>query len=439
MKILQVIHDFVPEGLGGAEVVAHHLSLALHKRGHAVSVFCRGLNMQAQPYAIRDEIFDGLQVRRIEFGTVGVPNRIFRHDPQINQAFRDYLNQIKPDIVHFHHLMFLSNDLPRIAKENGAAVIMTLHDLLFRCPTGVMLYHDNTLCDRHAERECLSCLWPDTLSRKRKVYPWQIMNPAMIAMHSAGMDGLLPTLPRQTLDSLTTWESDYREAYLQADIIHSPSQFVADKVIDFGIPAERTVVIENGLLYEDNDTLAKQPSTRMRLGTIGKMPGKGTHVAIQAMRHLPPGTAELLVYGPISGHYRDQLNAMAQGLDVRFMGAFKQSQIPEIYSNMDILIFPSTWYENCPMTIREAYANRTPVITSNIGGMVEAVRDGIDGFHFAVGDPVDLANKMRCFIDNPKQLAEFQANIRPPFTADASRQAIEQIYHRLVNNERTTV
>lgn len=276
MKILQVIHDFVPEGLGGAEVVAHHLSIALHKRGHEVSIFCRGLDMQAKPYAIRDEVFDSLRVRRIEFGTAGVPNRIFRHDPRINQMFQDYLNQVQPDIVHFHHLMFLSHDLPRIAKDSGAAIMMTLHDLLFRCPSGTLLYHDNTLCDRHAERECLSCLWPDTLSRKRKVYPWQIMNPGMIAVHRAGAGAVLPSVPRQTLDGLTTWESDYRDAYLQADVIHSPSQFVADKVIDFGIPAERTVVIENGLLYDEVRALPKTSSTRLRLGTIGKLPLKGT-------------------------------------------------------------------------------------------------------------------------------------------------------------------
>jgi glycosyltransferase involved in cell wall biosynthesis len=439
MKVLQVIHNFVPEGLGGAEVVAHHLSIALHQRGHDVSVFCRGLNMQAQPYTVRDENLDGVRVRRIEFGTAGVPNRIFRHDPQMNQAFQDYLNQVKPDVVHFHHLMYLSHDLPRIAKESGAVVMMTLHDLQFRCPSGTLLYHDDTLCNRHAEQECLSCLWPDTLSRKRKFYPWQVMNPAMIAMHRAGVGGVLPAVPRQTLDSLATWAGHYRDAYLHADMIHSPSQFVADKLIEFGIPKEQTIVIENGLLYDDAEILPKTPSPRLRLGTIGKLPLKGTHVAIQAMRHLPPGAAELFVYGPISGHYKDQLLAMAEGLDIHFMGAFKQSQLPEMYSKMDILIFPSTWYENCPMTIREAYAHHTPVITSNIGGMVEAVRDGIDGYHFAVGDPVDLAKKIQIFIDSPKQLEEFQAHIRRPFTADASREAIERIYHRLVNKERTTV
>ena len=37
--------------------------------------------------------------------------------------------------------------------------------------------------------------------------------------------------------------------------------------------------------------------------------------------------------------------------------------------------------------IAEAHAHGRPVICSNIGGMAEAVRDGVDGLHFPAGDP----------------------------------------------------
>jgi len=58
---------------------------------------------------------------------------------------------------------------------------------------------------------------------------------------------------------------------------------------------------------------------------------------------------------------------------------------------VDAVVVPSTWWENSPVVIEEALARRVPVICSDIGGMAERVRDGVDGWHFAVGNSSSLA------------------------------------------------
>ena len=59
---------------------------------------------------------------------------------------------------------------------------------------------------------------------------------------------------------------------------------------------------------------------------------------------------------------------------------------------IDAVLVPSIWWENSPVVIQEARRNRRPVICSDIGGMAEKVRDGIDGLHFPVGDAAALAD-----------------------------------------------
>ena len=66
--------------------------------------------------------------------------------------------------------------------------------------------------------------------------------------------------------------------------------------------------------------------------------------------------------------------------------------LPGILDSVDAIVVPSTWWENSPVVIEEALARRVPVICSDIGGMAEKVRDGIDGWHFQAGSANSLAD-----------------------------------------------
>ena len=58
------------------------------------------------------------------------------------------------------------------------------------------------------------------------------------------------------------------------------------------------------------------------------------------------------------------------------------------------LVVPSICYENCPLTVVEAFANGLPVIASRLGAMAELVTDGVTGLLFEAGNAEDLAAKM---------------------------------------------
>ena len=68
------------------------------------------------------------------------------------------------------------------------------------------------------------------------------------------------------------------------------------------------------------------------------------------------------------------------------------------------LIFPSEWYEGFSITLLEAFVNKLPVLSSNIGSMQEIIEDNINGILFKSGDVHDLIDKINKMIKNPDLL-----------------------------------
>jgi glycosyltransferase involved in cell wall biosynthesis len=435
MRILQVIHDFVPETKAGAEINTHKLSVDLQQRhGHELFVFCRGWNLEAEPYTERNEQLDGLQVRRIELGRNNLPNRWRRHDPRVDNALRRMIEQTQPDLMHIQHFIYLSTNIVAVAKEYGLPVVVSLRNFWFRCPWGTLLDHEDKLCQRRAGVDCLSCHWPDRLGRRRNVIPWRVLNPIQIQFYEhLGARPPLPAQVREMLPSFDSWEREFREALLLADHLHSPSEFLKQLLVEFGIPAEHTSVISNGFRYDPEQVQRKQRGQRIRFGMIGMHHLKGLHLAIEAFRGLDQDRAELVVYGQeASPRYVNKQKARAQGYNIRFAGTYEQSAIYEVFRDIDVLLVPSIWYENCPTVIREAFATNTPVITADIGGMAESVHHQQNGLLFRANNAQSLQEQMQAILDNPALIDQFAQQIEAPITVQQCTDGILEIYQQVL-------
>ena len=84
-----------------------------------------------------------------------------------------------------------------------------------------------------------------------------------------------------------------------------------------------------------------------------------------------------------------------------FHGPFDNKAISQVLQQFDVLVVPSIWFENAPLTISEAAISGTPVLVSDRGGMLEFVRTTGFGWTFKLGDPKDLADKMLRLADDP--------------------------------------
>jgi glycosyltransferase involved in cell wall biosynthesis len=84
------------------------------------------------------------------------------------------------------------------------------------------------------------------------------------------------------------------------------------------------------------------------------------------------------------------------------------------------------------MTILEAHAAGVPVLASDLGGMAEMVRHGVDGLLFRVGDPQDLAARLWELVENPDLLSRLRAGIPPVWTLEQEFIEMMEIYREAV-------
>jgi hypothetical protein len=62
------------------------------------------------------------------------------------------------------------------------------------------------------------------------------------------------------------------------------------------------------------------------------------HLAIEAFRGLPKGTATLRIYGELAETpYRREQRRRAEGLDVEFRGAYHQDDLYDVFRETDVL------------------------------------------------------------------------------------------------------
>jgi glycosyltransferase involved in cell wall biosynthesis len=118
--------------------------------------------------------------------------------------------------------------------------------------------------------------------------------------------------------------------------------------------------------------------------------------------------------------------------NVRYCGPYENRRVHQLMRSVQAVMVPSIWWENSPLVIQEALLNRRPVITSDIGGMAEKVRDGLDGFHFQSGSPWSLASLLRGLVARPERLAALQSSLAVPPSVQDTAAATLKLYRRLL-------
>ena len=133
---------------------------------------------------------------------------------------------------------------------------------------------------------------------------------------------------------------------------------------------------------------------------------KGVQYLIEALGMLD-GKFVLLVAG--EGPYRKELEklVMKQGLKDRvvFCGRLPNELLNDYYSVATAIVFPTVRVEGLPLVIPEAMASGKPVIASEIGGIKDVIKDGVDGFLTTPASPKDIAEKVR-LVSEDRTLSE---------------------------------
>ena len=123
-----------------------------------------------------------------------------------------------------------------------------------------------------------------------------------------------------------------------------------------------------------------------------------------------------------------ELRRAAAGLDVTFAGGFAREDAERVLSGLDLLVVPSIWYENMPITIYEARRHGIPVVVTDLGGMAEAVEHGVSGLTFPRGDDVALAERIRALVHDAALYDRLAQNRPPVVTLEEVVNRLERLY-----------
>ena len=420
LSLLYVVHGFPPDTWAGTEIYTLNIAKEMQRRGHSVAVLTRAPAAGDEPeFNVREDEFEGLRVlrmtHRLDHANLGESFK--KRGPEV--VFHRVLAEVRPDVVHFQHLIHTSIGLVDLARAAGAATVVTCHDYWGLCSRVQMIRPDGALCPSNMGSGCYLCVKERALGQVER----------MKALDAVGGGAVLKTLAAAVRDvgpeGLQHRVQDYawtreRErvvpaAYAAADLRISPSRFLRDVYLQSGDFDPHTFLFsDNGMRTDHVEALRKEPDPdgKVRFGFIGSIVWyKGVGVLVDAVRRLGEAglgdRVHLHVHGgfdPATDAHHAEVAEAAEGAPVTFHGRFDNARLSEVYRDIDVLVVPSLWYENSPITIHEAFLTETPVLASGIGGMAEFVRDGVDGLHFEVGDASDLAAKMRRLVEEPALL-----------------------------------
>jgi glycosyltransferase involved in cell wall biosynthesis len=418
VRILQVIHWFLPYHTSGSEVYVAQLSAALGRR-HVVAVYCREDGRPDSLFHEEEGSFQGYPVHRVYHNPPAGPGYLagkaltrFRNR-LVEESFRRYVERFRPDVVHFHHLFKLSGALISIAQQMDVPTVVTLHDYWFLCDNGQLLRSGLVNCQ--GPRGGLRCADCAELPRVWR----RLLAPVLIPFFIYRTRFL-------------------RRALQRADAIIAPSRYLQGVFIRHGFPAGRILLCDNGTDASWRRKARHAAGERVRFGYIGTLaPHKGIHLLLEAFAGLQR-EAELRIYGDPTANpdYVVQLQALVCSPLVSFKGAFAREELPRVLGELDVLVVPSLWAENSPVTIHEARVARLPVLAADIGGMPDLIREGEAGWLFRAGDAGDLRRQIAAVLEAPQQLARVRSRIRPVKSIEENAHELEALYARLITHRR---
>jgi glycosyltransferase involved in cell wall biosynthesis len=394
-RILVMAHAHPDFSLGGGELAAYNLFKAYQQQEDVEEAWFlaradrhRGLTGQISmrrpnEYMWEQAVFDWHMMKAA-------------HQESLTTWFADLIRALKPTVVHTHHYAHLGLEYLRVIKQVDPSIriVMTLHEYMAICRNnGQMIKVNSTkLCSRESYDECRQCF------------------------------------PQQTAEDFWMRKHYFQSHFKLVDQFVSPSEFLRERYIKWGLKPEQIVVIENGQA-EDEALTPRQlddGETRNRFGFFGQInPFKGLDVVLQALHEMPKRQRKQIVLEVHGANlewqpqdYREKIERLREPLIeqgvVQWVGPYQPHELRTRMAGVDWVVVPSIWWENSPMVIQEAFVCGRPVIASDIGGMAEKVQDGVNGISVLAGSPFHWGRTLQSAAVDNALWTRLRSGIVPP-------------------------
>lgn len=398
MKRLKILlaHNFYGSIAPSGENSVYEAELELlRSRGHEVIEFTRNSD----------------EIRRYGWiGTARVAASV-PWNPFALRALRRVLRARQPDVMHVHNSFpLLSPAIFYATRGIRTAAVLTLHNYRLFCPAAIPM---------RSGAVCTECLDQRSVlpSLRYGCYRQSRIATAPLAMSVA--------LHRQ----LGTWQQE-----VNAFVVLS--EFQRRRMVQAGLPLERVVVKPN--FYPGSPVVQPWMHREPYVVFAGRLSAeKGLISLLQAWQLWGAQAPELRILG--DGELRPQLQEMAHGLPIRFMGQLSGPDAEQQIAGAQLLVLPSECFEGFPMVVREAFAFGTAVAVSNLGPLPSIVQEGVSGVVFEPGNPASLHQVVQGIWQVPGGLEKLGRGARQAFeanyTEESNYEMLRRVYEQAIKHK----
>lgn len=389
MKILHVHDKSSP--VGGVQRYLAGLEEGLGRRGHRsvrvrLSRESRGAALEAAGY-LAETSQGPLRGRRAA------------------RSLRGILAAENPDVVHLHSVF--TTMAPGVVRflAKRSATVFTLHDVKPLCYWGTKIVPaTRQLCVMPVGWGCV---------RSRCYSPLGTASPLKSLLRMPLRHALLAA---------------YRDLHLIV-----ANRYFHQELVRLGFDEARLSLIP--LSTEAIEGVAPDPSPDRHLLFVGRLSEEKGVLSFLRMLALLPGrkwTAEIVGNGPQESEARRTAVELAIGDRVRFRGPVDPADLAPLYRGCRAVVMASAVPENFGLVGTEALAHGRPVVAFGIGGVVEWLDDGVNGFAVPYGDLQAMAERVHRLLDDPALAAslgkEGRRIVRERFGSNEHARKMEEVY-----------
>ena len=376
MKILMV-NKFL-YSRGGCENYMLFLGEHLKNLGHEVEYF----GMYDEKNTVGNSA--GKYTQNMDFHSKGIERFLYPfkiiHSLEAKRKIIQVIDDFKPDIIHMNNINFqLTPSVIYGAKKRCIPVVQTVHDYQMICPNHLLYNFDkNEICEK-----CISDSYFNYIKNK--------------CIHNSRVKSIIGAIEAKVYSLFKT--------YKKVDLFISPSYFLEEKLLSANeLYKGKTKTIHN--FINKNKFTCEKEGTENYIAFAGRLSKeKGVEYLAETAKLLPEYTFMVAGDGP-------DKNMLENIENVKLVGFLTGGKLIEFMGNAKVLVVPSIWYENCPLSILEAQCMGVPVVTMNNGGMAELIKDGVTGILVNEVSPEGLALGLRRALENEEYYKTLKENCK---------------------------
>ena len=313
---------YFPNIVGGAEISTQILAESLTTK-YKVYV----LTLSPTNKEIVREVINGVHVIRVPYKNIYWPFKIkndisflklFWHlinlnNPLMKKQISKVLNEVKPDIIHTQNNMGMGLYLWELGSKMNIPVIHTTRDYALFSPTNQSMV--NYLYKRN------------TLKLENNLTKVVGISNYILTLHDE--EGIFKNI---------------------------------DKKIIYNVVSD----------HSDNKNIKTTSNSPLKIGFFGQLIRiKGIDTLIDAVKEISPDiVGKLYICG--EGELKNELSATIDPR-INFLGKVGKETVKDLMHKCDLVVVPSRWGEPFGSVVIESYAQGTPVLVTNDGGLPEIV------------------------------------------------------------------